>query len=169
MKQLMILFGLLASVSAFAHPSPQPPVMPAEFDTLKKLLGIWEGTTDMNGKSMPMKVTYELTSGGTAITEKLGPGTPMEMISIYYKQGKSLAMTHYCAMNNHPQMKLKKSDAKSLSFEMTDTTGLSSAKEMHMHALTLILPDENTLNQEWTNYSGGKKGELAKFTFKRSH
>jgi hypothetical protein len=147
---------------------PKAPTMPKEFAEMKKLVGTWEGTADMGtGKPEPVKVIYELTSGGTAITEKLMPGTPHEMTTIYYSDGKSLAMTHYCATGNHPEMKLKKANTKGLEFEMTAPTGVASMNEMHMHALKLTLSDANTLKQEWTNFTDGKKAEVAVFNFKR--
>lgn len=155
-----------ATKAGSAHEYPAP-VMPKEFDTLKKLVGTWEGTSKMGDKEMPVTVIYDLTSGGTAITEKTMVGTPHEMISVYHKEGKGLAMTHYCSIGNQPHMKLKKADDKSMSFEMTANTGLDNAKEPHMHALTLTLEDDNTLKQEWTHFEGGKAKGTATFTLKR--
>ena len=63
--------------------------MPKEFDTLKKLVGKWEGTSVMAGKEEKVSVVYELTSGGTAIAERLMPGTAHEMVSMYYSEGKN--------------------------------------------------------------------------------
>ncbi len=157
----------MASTLAVAHPPMTPPEMPKDFQTLKGLVGTWEGTMTENGKEVPTKVVYELTSGGTAITEKLGPGTPHEMVSIYYQEGKTLGMTHYCAIGNHPHMTMKKADATSIQFEMKGTDGIASSKEMHMHGLTLTMPDSNTLKQEWVNFDKGKKNETAIFIFKR--
>jgi hypothetical protein len=165
-----LVFAILLSQVSGATPDHNhtPPVMPKEFDTLKGLVGTWVGTTDMgDGKQQAVTVVYELTSGGTALTEKLGPGTPMEMISVYHKEGKSLGMTHYCAVGNQPHMKLKKADAKSMAFEMVGNAGISSPKESHMHAVTLSIIDANTLKHEWVNYEDGKKKMTGVFTFKR--
>ena len=142
--------------------------MPKEFDMMKGLVGTWEGTTMMDGKETPVSVVYKVTSNGSVLTEILGPGQPMEMISVYHKEGNSLAMTHYCALGNQPHMKLKKSDAKSVSFEMVGKSGIASMKEPHMHAVTLTLTDPNTLQAEWTHFENGKpSAEKALFTFKR--
>jgi len=168
MKSALAIFALVFAFSAFAHEHHDASAsMPKDFETLKKLVGTWEGTTTMNGKTMPAKVVYTLTSGGTVVEEKLAPGTEHEMVSLYYKEGSSLAMTHYCAEGNHPEMKLKKADGKSIAFEMTTPTGVTSMNEPHMHALTLTMADNNSLKQEWTNFTGGKKAETAVFTFKR--
>lgn len=170
MNRLIVLFCSLLSLSAFAGPGHMTPVeMPKEFDALKALVGTWEGTANMHGKEEKVTVVYELTSGGTAITEKLTPGTEHEMTSIYYKDGKSLGMTHYCAMGNHPTMQMKKADDKAIAFEMTKPLGVSSMKEPHMHAVTLTHTDANTLTQEWTAYENGKKKDTVVFAFKRKN
>jgi hypothetical protein len=169
MKLTMAFLTLISSMALASpeHKEHKPVAMPQEFETLKKLVGTWEGTTKMGDKETPISVVYELTSAGTAITEKLGPGTPMEMVSVYHKNGKSLAMTHYCAVGNAPQMNLKKADDKSIFFEMTKPIGVSSMKEMHMHSIKLTLNSGDSLTQEWTNYENGKKKETAVFTFTR--
>ena len=64
-------------------------------------------------------------------------------------------------------MALKKAGKNSFSFEMNGHTGIDDPKEMHMHAVTLTLVDKDHLRQEWTNYSGSKKGEVAVFEFTR--
>lgn len=61
-------------------------------------------------------------------------------------------MTHYCAMGNQPRMSLKKSDGKTVQFEMTKPFGVSSINEPHMHAVTLSLSEPNTLKQEWVQF-----------------
>ncbi len=167
---LFVSFSISLSSVAFANSDHKMPIveMPKSFDTLKSLVGTWEGSSDMgDGKQTPVVVVYELTSGGTAISEKLMPGTPHEMVSIYHKEGKSLGMTHFCALGNQPHMKLKKAESNRMAFEMAGTSGISSSKEPHMHALTLTMADSDSLKQEWVHFAGGKKGMTAVFEYKR--
>jgi hypothetical protein len=140
--------------------------MPKEFEFVKGLVGTWEGTSKgMDGKEEKVSVIYELTSGGTAVVEKLMPGTPHEMVSVYHKDGNSIAMTHYCALGNAPQMALKKLGDKTIEFEMTKPIGISSPKEDHMHSVKLTKGD-NTLTQEWTSIEKGQKSKTPTvFTF----
>jgi hypothetical protein len=170
MRISALIFALLVSPMAFAgpeHEMPAPKIAP-EFEQLKGLVGTWEGKTTMGGKEENVKVTYELTSGGTALVEKLGPGTPHEMVSVYSTRNNKVAMTHYCAIGNQPEMKLKKAGAGTFTFELDGTKGITDKKEMHMHGVVLTL-DGNTLKQEWTNYKDNKKGDVAVFTFTKKN
>jgi hypothetical protein len=164
---LVIALCLTFANAALAGPEGhhQAPAMPKEFDTLKALLGKWEGTSDMGKGKQKMTVTYELTSGGTAISEKMVSG-PMQMLTVYHKEGNSLGMTHFCAMGNSPRMHLKSAEGNKLAFEMTGAEGVSSMEENHMHALTLTMNDKNTLTQDWTNMESGKSQSVS-FKLKR--
>src|SRR5437868_7105013 len=108
MKKLMfasVLFVLAAPAFAGDHEHMKPVAsMPKEFDSLKTLAGTWEGTGMMDGKEQAVTVVYEVTSGGSILVERLMPGTPGEMISVYHRDGKTLSMTHYCALGNQPEM-----------------------------------------------------------------
>ncbi|MBI3544877.1 MAG: hypothetical protein HY075_16515 [Deltaproteobacteria bacterium] len=166
MKTILFSLLVLSSQTAFAHDMP-PVAMPKEFDTLKTLVGTWEGTSTMEGKEEKFNVEYKLTSGGTALEERTMIGSPGEMVTMYHKSGKTLAVTHFCALGNQPMMPLKKATDKSLAFEMTKPLGISSLKEMHMHAVKLTFVDADTVKQDWTNYMNGKTGESVAFTLKR--
>jgi hypothetical protein len=163
----LVLSLLLLSGTALAHPEHKAPPMPKEFDALKALVGTWEGTSSKDGKEEHVAVEYKLTSAGTALVETLMPGTPNEMVSIYHRYGKTLAMTHYCALGNQPQMNLVSSDATSSEFKMTKPIGITSPKEPHMHAVKLTYADADTLKQEWTHYMNGKSAGSVVFTYKR--
>jgi len=164
MKALIGLLVFCISLGAFAGEEHQhtPVKVTPEFENMKGLVGTWEGKANMTGKDEPVTVTYELTSGGTALVEKLNPGTPMEMVTIYANSGKTVNATHYCAMGNQPQMTLKQSKGNTFTFEMDGTKGIANKKEMHMHAVTLSL-EGNKLKQEWTDYKDGKKGGTHNF------
>ena len=173
MRKVLFVLGVLllpAAQTVFAGEKHEhtPAAMPRQFETLKQLLGTWEGKSQMGDKGeQTVQVIYELTSGGTAIVEKLMPGTPQEMVSVYHKEGDSLAMTHYCSMGNQPHMTLQDADAGHLVFEMKQPQGIASAEESHMHALTLTLKDKNTLQQDWVNYDKGKPAQTATFLLHR--
>ncbi|MBY0369798.1 hypothetical protein K2X33_03865 [bacterium] len=162
---LALCFTTLAVANSGHH---EPVKMPKAFGLLENLVGTWEGTyKGHDGKEEKSEVVYKLTSAGTALLETLAPGGPMEMTSVYHKTGDTLEMTHYCALGNSPQMELKNADTTSIAFEMKKPRGVASLKEDHMHAVTLKMPDKNTLVQEWVSYQGGKPGEKVVFNFHR--
>jgi hypothetical protein len=167
LKTLFALLTVLLALPVFAHEMPNVKLSP-EFESMKPLLGTWEGTTKMNGKNEPAKVTYELTSGGTAIVEKLMPGTPHEMTTVYANRGNQVYVTHFCAIGNQPEMKLKSAKNGKFNFEMDGNNGISDKNEMHMHAISLAM-NGNKLKQEWTNYNEGKKAETAIFEFTKKN
>jgi hypothetical protein len=161
MMSIIALCSASIALAGNEHEHAPAKVSPA-FESMKSLIGTWEGKTKMDGKEQDLKVTYELTSGGTAIIEKTNPGSPMEMVTVYANNGKNVHATHYCALGNQPQMALKQTKGKVFTFEMEGTKGISDKNEMHMHGVVLTL-DGNKLKQEWTNYNKGKKGDIHAF------
>jgi hypothetical protein len=179
MNMKTILFSvaicLALSTSALANPETskehdhhKAPKVSKAFESMKALVGSWEGTSMMGGKEMPVTVDYTLTSGGTTLIETLGKGTPHEMITVYSNRGDKVNATHYCMVGNQPEFKLKKSADNQFVFEMDGTKGLSDKSEMHMHGVTLTVAG-NKLKQDWTNYKDGKKAENAVFEFTKKN
>jgi hypothetical protein len=57
--------------------------VPKELESLKKLVGTWQGQAKTGPQEVPVTIVYESTAGGTAVLERLFPGTPHEMTSVY--------------------------------------------------------------------------------------
>lgn len=131
----------------------------AEFEKIKSLSGTWTGTGIMNGEEVPMTVDYRTTSGGSAVIETFSPGTPMEMVSIYYEDEGKLVMKHFCMLKNQPLMGLKSSDGNTMEFDLIGGTNMDASKDMHMHSSAITILDDNTLKQSWTAYQDGKQIE----------
>lgn len=161
-SSMVLIAALLLPATAAAAPASS-----GDFETLKTLVGTWQGVNKMGGKEEMMTIVYALTSGGTAISETFMPGTAQQMMTMYHKEGKNVAMTHYCALGNQPHMTLKKSEGKTLYFELSGNRGLSSSQEAHMHSLKMTLVDGDTLKQEWANFEAGKQKEVVSFLLKR--
>ena len=169
---LVMLFACKhqAVVPQEEHPMPVQ-VSSKQFDQLKTLAGTWEGAHRTAKGNEPAKVEYQITSGGSAIVEKLFPGTPHEMVSIYTptktQNGSTVLMTHYCMLGNQPRMELTKADAKSMHFSFVEGTNITSDKDMHMHALKITFKDQNNFTQEWTSFKDGKAMKPEVFTYSR--
>lgn len=138
-----------------------------EFERMKTLVGTWTGQVDIGQGPQEMTVQYRLLAGGSVLEERCFIGTPNEMISMYYDQGGTLAMTHYCMFGNRPGMLLESSDAKSIRFNFDKTCGINPEKESHMHALTITFDDVNTITTSCKGFVDGKEMPEHPTTFKR--
>jgi hypothetical protein len=166
-RSLVVLSLSMLSTAAVADHAMPAKALPKELESLKKLVGTWQGKAKMGAQEIPVTIVYESTAGGTAVLERLFPGMPHEMTSVYTAEGDKVVMTHYCAAGNHPKMTLKKADAKNLAFEMTGTEGLGSAKETHMHAMSVAWVDADHIRETWTSYENGSKKEDKAFELTR--
>ena len=161
-----LLFGGL-----FMAYAGEPPYLPysgsKEFERMKELAGVWEGTSNMPKEGEKVRVEYRLSSGGSAVVENLFPGTPHEMISIYYDNKGQLTMTHYCALRNQPRMNLEKADAQNLYFMFAGGSNIDPKKDAHMHSLTISFVDKDHIIQKWALFTGGKQTETSVFELSR--
>ena len=170
---LLALAGLLTAPAALAqhdhdHAMPAGKAAHPTFDKLKSLEGTWTGKAGpKGGEASASTVTYRLTGGGSALVETLFPGTPHEMVTVYYVDGADLRLTHYCAAGNQPSMKLAGSDGNTMRFEFVSGTNMKLS-DMHMHAASITFVDANHVVAEWTAWRDGKPAEVAVFDLKRS-
>jgi hypothetical protein len=125
----------------------------AAFERMKSLVGKWSGESPEMGK---MNTEFRLIAGDSVIEERFAGGTPMEMLSVYHDVNGKLTMTHYCMLRNQPRMRLTKSTADSLTFDLAPTPGLNPAKEMHMHGATYTFLDSNHYKLEGVSWKDGK-------------
>ncbi len=158
---MIILMGAMfspTSVLSGERYMPNPAANSKDFETVKSFIGTWEGRGDMGKGSETIKVTYELTSAGNAILERLFPGTPHEMMTVYYDFEGKLNMTHYCSLGNRPHMQLVNSTPGGLEFVLSEKDpGISSLKEMHMHSLRIAVDGKDNITQNWTLLDNGEK------------
>ena len=129
-----------------------------DFERMKDLVGVWEGKADM-GKGMEnIKATYELTSAGNAIVERLFVGQPHEMVTVYHDFNGKLSMTHYCSLGNQPHMELMNPGENNMMFVLSEKNpNLLSVKETHMHALNISLDNKDSITHTWSLYEKGEK------------
>jgi hypothetical protein len=117
-----------------------------EFTQLKSLAGSWEGKT---AKGQPVKVDYQLTSGGSALMSTIHEHG--DMISMFHLDASDkLLLTHYCSMGNQPRMVATTSpDGKTATFKFLDATNLSSPDAGHMDSVVIAMADANHHTEQW--------------------
>ncbi len=173
MKRLALtVFAVLTAFTAAPlradENHPQPKLTPA-MKKLHALAGTWTGKNKMDGKEQDMQVKYRVTSNGTAVEEILFPGTPHEMVSVYFQAGDDVLFTHYCAMGNQPRMKLVSTRGNRLTFEevASDTTGLSAPDAPRMGGLVLTLKGKDKITADWSTAGKGEGEKMSSFSFAR--
>ena len=141
----------------------------ASFEKIKALAGEWEvakGPAESGAHGGT--VTFKVTAGGSAVLETMFGGTDHEMITLYYLNGDELELTHYCMLQNRPQMKAdKKSPPHKISFKCPDKEDAKLAAEDHMHAAVFQFVDADHLKTEWTLYKEGKPDSTHSFELTR--
>lgn len=168
-----MFFCLSAAGAAFAGyettgAAPAPKASSAEFDRIKNWAGKWEGTSTGHGPTENVTVEYKVTSGGSAVEEKLFAGTPHEMVSMYYEnKNGEVGMTHFCMLGNRPHLELKNAGADKLDFDWVPGGGVDP-NEMHMHSLSVATPDKNHITQTWTAFKDGKPLDTTVITLTRA-
>ncbi len=173
MKNKLIIFSVLvlalcAKVVMATGMVMEPYKGGVELEKLKSLAGTWQGTHKMGDTEEPAKAIYSVTSNGSAVEEKLFPGTPHEMVTMYYEKKGKLQMTHYCAMGNQPQMNLVSSDNNKFFFDLAAGSDINVTSEGHMHALSISFVDANHIVQNWTMYQEGKEEGTTVIDLKRA-
>ena len=156
--------------SGVQPPPPQSGVgkaSSAEFERMKTLVGTWRGTVDMGQGPVEMVSHYRLLAGGSVLEERVFAGTPNEMVTMFYDQDGTLAMTHYCMFGNRPSMIFKSSDAKTIKFDFDKACGINPKKESHMHALTVTFDDADTVTMSCHAIMDGKEMPEKPTTLKR--
>jgi len=134
--------ALLVAHSAFAATDAA-----AAFNAFRGLQGTW--AIESNGKSMTIEMTYEVGSKASIVTEQFG-----KELSVFYRDGKDLLMTHFCNAGNQPRLKLKENGAAgSYEFEMFDITNLPDPAAAHVQRIVYKITDDKHLELEivWKN------------------
>ncbi len=135
----------------------------ASLDQIKALAGDWEGKDEQGNVE---RVTFRVTSGGTAVQETLFPGTPHEMVDVYHMDAGNLVMTHYCMLGNQPYLKAEALSPTVLDFNFAGGSNVKT-NEPHMHELRLTLRSSDEIRQEWVGYDNGKPNETKIIDLKR--
>lgn len=138
-------------------------------DRMKSLEGDWEPVKpDDHFKAGQSVLQYRLIGGGSAVVETIMPGSPMEMLSVYHRDGDQLVMTHYCCVGNQPKMKARQGkDQNEIVFEFVGGTNVDPAKDAHIHGGTLRFLGPDHIQSEWEFYVKGKLSEKHAFELVR--
>jgi hypothetical protein len=162
------LFTLLPVVAAAQGPTEQPSVGAAAFARLAALAGEWHGTIPGSAPAAPLTVTYRVTAAGSVVMETIMPGTPHEMVTMYHLDKGTLMLTHYCAAGNQPRMVLDAaSTPRDLRFDFAGGSNLDPQRDGHMHAVRIVLRDDDHIESTWQSWAEGKPAGSKAFALER--
>ncbi len=171
MKQTLLLalaiLGLSACQSATEAPlamvEADPAVRAPMWEALSSLEGRWVSKTPYGEGEH----TFEVSSAGSALREIMGPGTEHEMTNMYTLDGNSVLMVHYCGAGNQPRMRAASLEGDRFVFESVSVGDLKAEDEHYMGAMTLVIVDEDHVEQHWTSIAGGEVTEMGVFALER--
>jgi hypothetical protein len=131
------------------------------FEKLKSLDGTW----NVSVQGQDATVGWKTTAGGSAVIETLFQGTPHEMVSVYYLDGDTLRITHYCAAGNQPHMRFdeKRSTPQEYVFAFDGGTSFNPKKDMHIHEGRIAFGPEG-VHEQWMGWTAGKQSDIHEFT-----
>jgi hypothetical protein len=163
--------AVLASIAGFAILAAPGLLRAADtdvFQRLKALQGEWVGLDDSGKPTGQVMSIFRVTSGGHAIHEVLFPGTKQEMVNMYYRDGETVQMTHFCAGGNQPRMMLMPTtEAGVVRMQFIDVTNLQTANDEHMHEGVMRWLSPDHLKVEWRAFKNGKYSDTTLFDMVR--
>lgn len=136
---------------------PEPAASLELLETLGQLEGSWTGSSPEGS----FEVEFRRTAAGSAVIETMMPGTESEMVNLYTVHGDGVNMTHYCSAGNQPHMRATAQDGNRIAFRPTGVSGRQTEDEHYMAEMTLVLVDENRIEQHW----GGGEEEAPVMVF----
>ena len=137
------------------------------FDVEAQVSGYVEFFVKEGDKTKDVTVQFDVTANGSVVVEKMFPGTPMEMMTVYSENAQGqLEFTHYCTLGVHPRMELTQFDKNNFNFEFSKSNKIGK-NEAHMHSLTVVFKDANNFTENWTFFQDGKKAKPTSFNFSR--
>lgn len=155
MRKIILLFTLLFQCASFASAGSE-----TAFESFKSLKGKW--SIQSNGKPIPVEMTYDDGSKGSIITEQFG-----KELSVFYRDGNELLMTHFCNVGNQPRLKLKANSLPGrIEFEKFDITNLESKTSPHVQKIIYKIIDDKNFDLEIV-WEKGSTLESEKYSLSR--
>ena len=152
-KAGFLLFLMLAAFAALGSSD-------TAFETFKGFEGKWAIRSGQ--KTLPIEMTYEIGSKGSIVTEQFG-----KELSVFYRDGQSLLMTHFCNAGNQPRLRLRENTRPGVfEFQMFDITNLQGADADHVERAVYKIIDDKTIDLEIV-WKHGKSQESEKYTLTR--
>ena len=150
---------LATLVAATLFPAPAEAATAAEaFERFKALEGDWVAAEDgPMTKKGELVSSFRVTAAGSAVVETEFPGTDHEMVTIYYREGDTLVLDHYCMEGNQPRMRAREFAGAKVHFTFDGGGNIADPKkDRHMHSAWIELVGPHEIRSEWTEIAEGE-------------
>ena len=163
----LITLSLIASAACQASGPVVVEVDPVQREALLGAVRALEGSWALGEGEHAGVIEFQLTSNGSVVRELMFPGDEHEMTNMYSLDGNSLVMTHYCSVGNQPRMRATAVEGNRIVFESDGVGDLKAADEHYMGAMTLVLVDDDTIEQHWVSFNSADDSTHTPFKLKR--
>jgi hypothetical protein len=158
-RTLIVAALAACAEAALAGPTPAVEGKPASaaLERFKALAGEWVAAEDGEmSKKGDLVARYAVTAGGSAVVETVFPGSPHEMVTVYYADGPDLVLTHYCMEGNQPRMRARAPSGSRFAFEFDGGANIDPGRDRHMHSATVELLGQDEIRTVWTELAEAK-------------
>jgi len=125
------------------------------YERIKALEGDWYLVSGVRlGKEVEADlenpfITYEVSSAGHSVIEKLFAGQPGEMTSVYYMDEGLLKMDHYCSLGNQPRMFAIPGAEGEAAFAVGEVGNFPDEDALYISSHSLEFNGPNELTAHW--------------------
>ncbi len=159
MLTMLLAAGCHAPKAETSQWSPKPATAPPDvMDRFRAMDGVWTATYD-NPDFPPAETKYRTIAEGSVVVETIFEGQPHEMITVIYLDGDQLRATHYCAMQNQPNLIAETITPGVVEFATLDVTNIASPDAGYMGAARYEWVDNDHVTVRWTSFENGQRGE----------
>lgn len=155
---LAAALGLLAILAAVGVQPASAGGAAEAFERFKALEGDWVAAEDgpMTRKG-ELVSRYRVTAAGTAVVDTEFPGSDHEMVTVYYPEGDTLVLAHYCMEGNQPRMRARSFDGPRIRFDFDGGGNIDDPQsDRHMHSAWIEFVGPNEIRSEWTELENGE-------------
>lgn len=162
LRAILTIAALAAGWAAPAAAGDDP------FQRIRKLEGVWYAVDGKGAVTDQIVSVFHVTANGHSVQEVMFPGAANEMVNMYYRDGDSVRMTHYCAGGNQPTMQLVPTPAQGvIQLEFVDITNMITMDDEHMREGRFEWLGDDRLKTEWRVYRNGQFLEASQFEMAR--
>jgi hypothetical protein len=176
---LSTLLGLLAVIGGCNNPPTRPhglndvALSESQYEHIQSLAGEWHlvgGSqlgNEIEADTNRAFITYEVSSAGNSVIEKLFVGQEGEMTTVYHMEDGQLVMVHYCSLGNQPYMVAVPSENADIVFELVRVGNMKSKNDLHISSHSMEFHSDDEMTQHWGSTKDQQATESMGFKVKR--